>query len=222
MRVVENKHNCTSLLTVGEMLQQRAWTAQRALPQTGTGHGSFALLRALGGAIMYTLLHKLHTSGTLATALYARQVDVTTDANRQARLRTCRPGRCRLHSISRHHIRQLGILVRRASNRSGGVEEAMPTSLIPRASVSSASKPTTAGPRQGDTSGWKRKRSLPHYLWFQQEEVRSTHGLHTSSTSRRDGSDRDQLVVHTYTRLCGGGRVENVHGVWPLKNWQSG
>jgi len=45
LRVVESKHNCTSLLTVGEMLQQRAWIPQRALLQAGTGQDSSALLR---------------------------------------------------------------------------------------------------------------------------------------------------------------------------------
>ena len=160
LRVVENKHNYTSLPPVGEMLQQRAWTPQRAPLKISTGQDSSALLRALGGAIMYTWMRKLYASVTLATPHCYRQADVTTEANRPARLRTCLPGRCRLHLISRHHIRQLGILVRRASNRSGEGEEAMPISLGPRASVSSASKPTTAGPRQGDTSGWESNRDL--------------------------------------------------------------
>ena len=31
--------------------------------------------------------------------------------------------------------------------------------------------------------------------------------------------NRDKLVLHIYTRLCGGGTVENIHGMWPLKNW---
>ena len=106
-----DKHKRASLPTVGEILYQRAWTAQRAPPQTGAGQDPFALLRALGGAIMYSLLRKLHASGTLATLHCSRQVDGTTEKNRQARLRMCRPGRCRLHSIPRHHIRQLGILM---------------------------------------------------------------------------------------------------------------
>jgi hypothetical protein len=142
-RVVENKHNCTSLLTGGEMLQQRAWTPQRAPLQTGTGQDSSALLRALGGSIMYTWMRKLYASVTLATPHCYQQADVTTEANRQARLRTCLPGRCRLHSISRHHTRQLGIFMRHASNRSGGGKEATSTSLSPRSSVSSTNKPTT-------------------------------------------------------------------------------
>ena len=45
LRIVENKLNCTSLLTGGEMLQQCAWTPQRALLQAGTGQDSSALLR---------------------------------------------------------------------------------------------------------------------------------------------------------------------------------
>ena len=95
-----DKHKRASLLTVGEILYQCAWTAQRAPPQTGAGQDPFALLRALGGAIMYSLLRKLHASGTLATLHCCRQVDGTTEKNRQARLRMCRPGRCRLHASS--------------------------------------------------------------------------------------------------------------------------
>jgi hypothetical protein len=54
LRAVEDKHNYTSLLTGGEMLQQHAWIPQRALLQDGKGQDSSALLRALGGAIMST------------------------------------------------------------------------------------------------------------------------------------------------------------------------
>ena len=141
------------------MLQQRARTPQRALWQDGKGQDSSALLRALGGAIMYTWVRRLYASVITATSPCYRQADVTTETNRHARLRTCLPGRRRLRLTSRHHIRQLGSRVRRASNRSGGGEEAMPTNSRPRASASSTSRPTTAGPRQGDTLGWKRNRS---------------------------------------------------------------
>ena len=187
LRVAENKHNCTSLLAGGEMLQQcawtpqraplqigkgqdsslptvgeipyqRAWTAQRVPPQTGKGQDSSSLLRALGGTIMYTWMRRLYASVTPATPHCYRQADMTTETNRHARLRTCLPGRSRLHSISRHHTRQLGNFMRHASNRSGGGEETMPTSPRPRASASSTNKPTMTGPRQGDT-GLKRKRS---------------------------------------------------------------
>ena len=133
LRVAENKHNCTSLLTGGEMLQQCAWTPQRAPLQIGKGQDSSALLRALGGAIMYTWMLRLYASVTPATPHCYRQADVTTETNRHARLRTCLPGLRRLHSIPRHHTRQLGNFMRQVSKRSGGGKEAMSTSLSPRA-----------------------------------------------------------------------------------------
>ena len=171
----------------------RVWTAQRAPPQTGTGQDSSTLLRALGGAIMYTLLHKLHASGTLATIHCSRQVDVTTETNRQARLRTCRPGLCRLHSIPRHHIRQLGILMRRASNRSGGGKEAMP-SLSPHAPVASVRKSTTAGPREGDKSVWKRKRS--------RAERHVTQGEKQMGGTKSQASTTKEFVIYS-CNICG-------------------
>jgi hypothetical protein len=194
LRVVENKHNCTSLLTGGEMLQQHAWTPQRALLQAGKGQDSSALLRALGGAIMHTWVRRLYASVTPATPPCYRQADVTTETNRHARLRTCLPGRSRLHLISRHHIRQLGISVRRASNRSGGGEEAMPISLNPRVSVSSTSKPITAGPRQGDTSGWKRNRS--------QSQIDSKPGKKHMGGPKSQAPTTKEFVIYS-CNICG-------------------
>ena len=40
---------------------------------------------------------------------------------------------------------------------------------------------------------------LVQYLWLQQEKVRSTPGLHTPSTSRRDGPDSETNLSFTYT-----------------------
>jgi hypothetical protein len=53
---------------------------------------------------MYTWVRRLYASVITATSPCYRQADVTTETNRQARLRTCLPGRRRLHLISRHHI----------------------------------------------------------------------------------------------------------------------
>ena len=70
----------------------------------------------------------------------------------------------------------------------------MSTSLSPRASVSSDQDPPTAGPRQGDTSGWKRKRS--------QSQIDAKQGKKRMGGPKSQASTTKEFVIYS-CNICG-------------------
>ena len=137
---------------------RRGQTAERGGYQTVILKELHAIISALVKFILYVVMHNVQGGWAFDTANCPQKVNWFTEKNREARLRTRRQGSRRLQPVTRQHIRQASIVMRLASSRSTGGQEAMPTSHHLQAQGDGTpAKSNLARAQEGEKPDWKRR-----------------------------------------------------------------